>query len=391
MRLLHVVPTYLPATRYGGPIYSVHALCRTLASRGHDVHVFTTNVDGPGVSAVPIAAPVDLEGVKVWYFSTGFGRRLYYSPAMVAALAADVPTFDCLHLHSVFLWPTLAAARAAERHGVPYLIAPRGMLVEDLIKRKSGFLKRTWISLFERRNLLGAAAVHATSEIEAAELHKLGLPVRRVVVVPNGVDMPPTATVSKVAALAVKAGTARVVSLGRITWKKGLDRLIAAMVHVPSAELVIAGNDEDGYRPSLEELAVRLGVATRVQFAGALHGDAKWQLLQSADIFALPSHSENFGNVVLEAMAAGVPVIVTAGVGLAATVETTGAGIVVDGAPEAIAAAIRGLLGDPSKRLRMGAAGRRAALECFSWDAVAQSLEVAYADAAAATSKLAPA
>ena len=71
LKLLHVVPTYLPATRYGGPIYSVHGLCKALAVRGHEVHVFTTNVDGPGDSAVPLGRPVDLDGVKVWYFPRG--------------------------------------------------------------------------------------------------------------------------------------------------------------------------------------------------------------------------------------------------------------------------------------------------------------------------------
>ena len=76
MRLLHVVPTYLPASRYGGPLYSVHALCAALAKRGHDVHVYTTNVDGPGVSAVPVDRPVDMDGVQVSYFVTGRGRRL---------------------------------------------------------------------------------------------------------------------------------------------------------------------------------------------------------------------------------------------------------------------------------------------------------------------------
>ena len=380
VRLLHVVPTYLPATRYGGPIYSVHALCRTLAKHGHDVHVFTTNVDGSGVSAVLLGAPVDLEGVMVWYFPTSIGRRLYHSPAMAAALAAQVQSFDCVHLHSVFLWPTMAAARAAVRCGVPYVIAPRGMLVGDLIKRKSRFWKQAWIALFERRNLQRAAAVHVTSEIEATELRKLGLPARRIVVVPNGVDMP---TVRIETAIARQPGVVRVVSLGRINWKKGLDRLIEAMVHVPKAELVIAGNDEEGYQTKLEDLAVRLGVAARVRFPGPVHGDAKWQLLESADVFVLPSHSENFGNAVLEAMAAGVPVVVTPSVGLAAAIASAGAGLVVEGTPEAIATAICDLLADPALRQRMAGAGRRTASETFSWEAVAHALELVYADAAA--------
>ena len=157
-----------------GPIYSVHALCAALAELGHDVNVYTTNVDGPGVSAVPVGIPVDLDGVQVTYFETGIGRRLYRSPAMAKALRENVSGFDVIHLHSVFLWPTAVAAAIARRARVPYVLAPRGMLVADLIQRKSSLLKRAWIELFERRNLAGAAAIHVTSDVEAEEIRALG-------------------------------------------------------------------------------------------------------------------------------------------------------------------------------------------------------------------------
>ena len=193
MRILHVVPTYIPAYRYGGPIYSVHGLCRALARRGHQVEVFTTNVDGPGDTDVALEQAVDVDGVTVWYFPSHRLRRLYWSPPMGAALSARVRDFDVMHLHSVFLWPTWAAARAARRSGVPYLLAPRGMLVTDLIRRKSWLLKSAWIRLIERQNLASAAALHVTTETEAREARGLELPLPRVVCVPNGVDLPPTA------------------------------------------------------------------------------------------------------------------------------------------------------------------------------------------------------
>lgn len=110
MKILHVVPTYLPATRYGGPIHSIHGLCSALVRGGHDVHVATTNVDGPGESDVPLHEPVLLDGVCVRYSSSGFGRRLYYSRAMGRFLRSTASAYAVLHLHSVFLWPTLAAA-----------------------------------------------------------------------------------------------------------------------------------------------------------------------------------------------------------------------------------------------------------------------------------------
>src|SRR5689334_8622158 len=133
MKILHVVPSYFPAVRYGGPIHSVHGLCKALAARGHEVEVFTTNVDGPVDTDVPLAAPVAMDGVKVWYFPAPALRRLYWSPAMAKALRERISSFDVAHLHSVFLWPTWAAARIARRGNVPYVLAPRGMLVRELI------------------------------------------------------------------------------------------------------------------------------------------------------------------------------------------------------------------------------------------------------------------
>src|SRR5438874_10292208 len=147
VRILHVVPTYLPATRYGGPIYAVHGLCRALAARGHEVDVVTTNVDGAGVSDVPLGRAVDVDGVRVTYFASPFSR-LYWSPSM----RFDASRYDVVHLHSVYLWPTWAAARVARRAGVPYIISPRGMLVRELIARKSRLVKSAWLRMVERRN-----------------------------------------------------------------------------------------------------------------------------------------------------------------------------------------------------------------------------------------------
>src|SRR5262245_7971861 len=136
MRILHIVPTYLPATRYGGPIYSVHALCKHLAAAGHRVEVFTTSVDGPHDSDVPHDRPVVLDGVYVHYFRSRHLRRLYYSSDLQRALTVQARGFDVVHLHSVFLWPTWAGARAARNAGVAYVLSPRGMLVQELIDRR---------------------------------------------------------------------------------------------------------------------------------------------------------------------------------------------------------------------------------------------------------------
>ena len=388
MKLLHVVPTYLPAWRHGGPVRAVHGLARSLVARGHEVTVFTTDVHGDGRLEVPLGQPVALDGVEVWYFPTAPPRRLYRAPALGAALAARAAEFDLVHLHSIFLWPTRAAARAAARAGVPYVLSPRGMLVPDLIQRRGRLRKLAWIRLVERRTLAGAAALHVTTALEGEEARRLGVPLPPLAVVPNGVELNGTgergpADELPPAVRALLSGPPFVLFLGRVSWKKGLDRLIAALAHAPETVLAVAGNDEEGYRPALERLAAEHGVAGRVVFLGEVHGGTKSALLHGAAALALTSYSENFGNVVVEAMAAGLPVVVTPEVGLAEAVRESGCGVVVEGAPERLGEALRALLADPEAARAMGRRGAAAAAEHFAWPAVAREMERVYGEALA--------
>ena len=128
----------------------------------------------------------------------------------------------------------------------------------------------------------------------------------------------------------------------------------------------------------MEALAGNLGVASRVRFLGPVHGPEKWALLESAQVLALPSYSENFGNVVLEAMAVGCPVVVTPEVGLASVVRDSGAGLVTPGNPEPLARALHSILIDRNAARAMGEAGRKAVAERFTWEAVAGEMEQAY-------------
>ena len=382
MRLLHVVPTYLPAVRYGGPIRSVHALCRGLAGEGHDVHVFTTSVDGPSDSDVPLLETVDLEGVKVTYFPSRNLRRLYWSPAMGKALAATVAGFDLVHLHAIYLWPIWAGARAARRHGVPYVMSPRGMLVPELIRRKNRWVKTAWIELIERGNLERAAAIHVTSSVEAEHVASFGWPLRRLAMIPHGVDDPPApsaATPAADIAAAVAAGPV-VLALGRISWEKGLDRLVAALPEAPQARVVLAGGDADGQAARLAAQARQLGVADRVAIvARHVDGVDKEALFAAAQLFAMTSLSENFGLAAFEALRRGVPVLATSGVGMAEVVRDTGAGRVVDATPTAIAAALREMLADPQRCRMMGEAGRARVIGSYSWPAIARRMAALYA------------
>ncbi len=377
MRILHVIPTYVPAWRYGGPIVAVHGLCRALAARGHDVHVFTTSVDGPGNLDVPLGTPVDVDGVSVQYFVSQHLRRLYWSPSLGAALKLRLPDYDLVHLHSVFLWPTWAAARLARRVGKPYVLSPRGMLVRELIARRSRVAKELWIRFVERRTLENAAAIHATSILERQELYRFGFRLPQIAVIPNGVDQDTGNPEAPVTA-PLPATSPFLLYLGRISWKKGLDRLISALTFVPNVNLVVVGNDDENYRPQLEALAEKHGVQGRIRFLGPAYGSQKQALLRHAAILVLPSYSENFGNVVLEAMAAGCPVVVTEEVGAADIVRTSGAGIVSAGDPAVLGRNLQEMLESPATLQRMGNEGRRIAAARYSWDGVAAQMESLY-------------
>ncbi|MGH6616004.1 glycosyltransferase [Sphingomonas sp.] len=380
MKILHVTPSYFPAVRYGGPIYSVHGLAAGQAALGHQVSVFTTNADGPGVSDVPVATPVDMDGVAVTYFQIGSPRRLYRAPAMGAALRARAADFDVLHLHSVFLWPTLAAARAAKNAGTPFILSPRGMLVADLIQAKSSVLKNAWLTLFERRSIREAAAIHFTADREALDFDALGLETRCKVIVPNGVETPapiPDTVSPDVMAATTLPGYA--LYLGRLNWKKNLIALIDALAFAPATRLVIAGTDDEDHAAQLREAIAKAGVADRVALIdrNVIGSDKEW-LFAKCSQFILPSLNENFGNTVLEAMIRETPVIVSTGAGVAEVVKEANCGLLADPTPEAIGTAMRALAERSVEAQAMGVRGRQAALAHFGWRAIAARMVTAY-------------
>jgi glycosyltransferase involved in cell wall biosynthesis len=250
------------------------------------------------------------------------------------------------------------------------------MLVGGLIRRKSSMAKRAWIALFERRNIEEAAAVHLTSEVEASEMQALGFRCARLAVIANGIELPadkPTNANSDVAFAGVMRSP-YILFLGRLNWKKGLDRLIPAMKQVTDADLLIVGNDEENYRPVLEALVRRCGLADRVRFLGAVDGEKKWALLSAAKFLALPSYSENFGNVVLEAMAVGCPVIITPEVGLGSIVKEAGCGVIASGEPENFGLEMKRLLNDRDLRRSMGRAGRYTVNAKFTWNVIGKQM-----------------
>jgi len=254
------------------------------------------------------------------------------------------------------------------------------MLVKDLIRRRSWLAKTAWMQAIERSNVKQSAAVHLTSQIEAAELERFGWKLPRLRVIPNGIGAP-LAREGPVAPdiSAIAAEQPLVLFLGRLSWKKGLDRLLRGFARTGLGKLAIVGTDDENLTPQLLKMAEDLRIGDRVRFLPrTVAGQEKEHLFGAAKVFVLSSYSENFGNTVLEAMQRGIAVVVTPEVGAAEMVRESGGGLVVGGDPETLGAAIARLIEDCELSRTMGLAGERYVFARYTWERVAAEMECLY-------------
>lgn len=315
-----------------------------------------------------------------------FWRRLRgWSPALAAAISKVASErVDIIHHHGLWMYPGIYARRAANRFGVPLVISPRGMLDSWSLRR--GVVRKAFASAaYERRNLRTARLFHATSDMEAEAIRRYGLK-QPIAVISNGIELPDSdATLPRALVedrLPGLRGRRAVLFMGRLHPKKGLDMLIGAWStlqrDIPGWHLVIAGPDQGGLRGELEAAVARDStIRDNVTFSGMLEGTLKDAVLDHADVFVLPTRSENFGMAIAEALAHGVPVVTTTAAPWPDLV-TYDCGWWVAPEPKAITEALRSaMLRTPEERRAMGARGRRYASERFSWDSVgAQMVEM---------------
>ena len=377
LRVLHVTPYFAPAFRYGGPPRSLLGLCRALGDAGVDVEVFTTNANGD--DPLP-AAPdgVDHEGVRVRYFPLAWPDLGWRAAGLSDAVARAAPGADLVHVHGLWNLTVWAGVRAARAARIPYVVSTRGMYQPEALSRHRA-LKTMAFWFAERRHLTGASLLHATSAPEADVLSHLG---PRVVLIGNGVDAR-TATPEQVADLRrrfdVPADTDIIAFLGRLHPIKRLDLLAGAFTRLRRdgvrAVLVIAGPDEGGHRRNIEPLFPE--VAADLRWAGALDGDDKWALLAASRALVQCSDSESFGLSVAEALAAGVPVVVT-NRGAWGDVSAVGCGEVVSHDAPAIAAALARRIAHPAESRAMGERGRAWVRRTFGWDEIGRAMAREY-------------
>lgn len=384
MRILHVLSSLAP--RYGGPPQVCLELCQELARRGEEVSIYTTNMDGPRELDVPLQRPVwtNGNGVEVRYFPVQTPRSYVMSWPFARALRRAIPEQDIVHIHSLYVFPSTIAAYYCRRAAVPYLVRPHGSLDPYLFRRHRG---RKWVyeRLFEWRNLNRAAAIHYTTQEEEELVRPLGLRARGVIV-PPGVHAERYAEGPSRAAFdeawPETRGRRVVLYLGRLNFKKGLDLLAKAFGQLArqrdDVHLLLAGPDNDGYGAMVWQWLANEGVLARCSFAGMLLGSRKLMALRHADVFVLPSYTENFGIAVVEAMACGLPVVISNRVNIWRDVAAAQAGIVVDCDADELSRALAAVLADPTGGKAMGERARRLVRERFTWGAAADRMLEVY-------------
>lgn len=374
LRVLHVMPSFYPATRYGGPIESVLRLCQSLMEEGIVVSVVTTNADGEGDLDVPTDRPSSARGVPVRYFRRFPRTRYAFSAELGLHLFREIPAWDLLHITALFSYSSELGMALAARAEKPYVVSPRGTLMPWALGSKR-WKKAPYFHLIEKPLLHAAAGVHATSEEERDAILRQA-PSSRAFVVPNGVDLPQ-------ASPGVERDPNKIVFLGRIHPVKGFDVLIPALRLVkamsPAAKMVIAGPDEEGYWARVEEEIRSTEGLPQIRYLGPVRGQEKVDLLASAAVLVLPSHGENFGMAVAEALACTTPVVVSKHCPWK-VVEQRGAGFWVENTKEELANALSALLRDPARARKMGEAGGAIARE-LGWKNVAKQMIAAYEEA----------
>ena len=380
LRVLMVSPYYPPATEWGGPIFSIPMLARAVRDSGAEVEVFTTNGRGEvGLPRVPRGIH-EVDSLQVHYFDAVGPLRYFFSPAMTLALLRRARDYDVLHVHGLFMYPTVVTSRVCQLLGVPYVVTPRGML-DPWALRHRGPKKWVYLGLCEVGSLLGAARLHFTSEDE----RRLAPPfVRSVprVVVPNIVDI--RAFDDELQRPQRPGEPVRLIIAGRIHKVKGFDRLIPALAQVKATgrkfHLTVAGFDEGDYARQVKELAARHGVQGEITYTGNLDRPRLAAQYARADIALMPSYQENFGMAGAEAMATGLPIVVTDTVNVAPDIARYRAGIVIPLKVAPLAEAINRLVDSHRLRREMGARGRALVYAQYVPEVVGRKMIAVYED-----------
>jgi glycosyltransferase involved in cell wall biosynthesis len=364
MEVIQVVPRIISAS--SGPSYSVPSLCRAVAHAGSNVQL---HLLGPTMLKNDPHFMMHTHAVP----SIPFAYRAGFSPHMLKALKSLANEADMLHSHCLWMLPCIYPGIAVRNTRCKLIISPRGMLSNWALNR-SRFIKYILMKLGQLKTLHAANLFHATSEMEYKEIRAIGLQAP-VAIIPNGIDLP------KINQRINTRTTMELIYFSRIHPKKGVDILLHAWRQVqdeyPSWKLSLAGPLDDSFSQSMQKMSSTIG-CERTEFVGELSGDAKQKYLASADLFVLPTHSENFGMAVAESLASGTPAIVAKGAPWAGLAENK-CGWWIETGIKPLVECLQFAMSLPKGVLnQMGQQGRLWMERDFSWDNIGQKMCITY-------------
>jgi len=346
LKILQLSPSYKPAYIYGGPTMSISMLSEQLVAAGKGVTVYATTANGLTELPVEIAKPVLVDGVQVIYFKRVTKDHTHLSPSLLTHLWRTARDYDVIHIHAWWNLVSVLGCFVALIRKVPVIVSPRGTLSNYSFQNKNNNIKsqmHSWLG----KPLLKNCFIHTTSNHERDVL-KAMLPGNTIFNIPNFINL----VKNKFSGYQL-TDHLRLIFFSRIEEKKGLDVLLDALksVSIPY-KLTIAGDGNSEYVSQLKKMALDNGVAAQIDWIG-FQTDNKYQLLYDHDVMILPSYDENFGNVVIESLSVGTPVLVSKAVGLADYVDQNRLGWLCETNPASVSAAINNLASQKAGIIRI--------------------------------------
>ena len=371
MKVLHVIPSV--AERSGGPAIAIVPMCRALKQEGIEVLLVSTSAGVDHDESL-----YEYKGIPAKFFPAQLGGSFKYSRPLSSWLSSNIEQFDLAHIHAVFNHSSIAAAHVCRKARVPYVVRPLGTLEPWSMTQKS-LRKRVFWQVSGKGMLRRAAAVHYTTDAEKLSTERL-LGLNHGKVIALGIETTASASHAKLEQhFPELASEPYMLVLSRLHPKKGLDVLIDAFLALVQVEkfahwrLVIAGDGPEAYVLKLKAMAGSSAQRDRIVFTGWLDGEEKDAVLGGASLLVLPSHQENFGLCVMEALSHSVPVLVSPHVNLAEEIVLANAGWIATVDKDALISRLAEALGDEEERVRRGLAGKQLSQK-YSWDTVAKNL-----------------